>query len=92
MATMSLGGAQIGHQGAPLDCKRSFFSVRVNLGERSELFWLRAIASLAEVIAPLSVSEAERARLLVFRYHGRNARYSNRPIPIPSWMHCSCRP
>ena len=39
--------------------------MRVNLGERSELFWLRAIASLAEVIAPLSVSEAERARLLV---------------------------
>ena len=38
MATMSLGGAQIGHQGAPLDCKRSLFSVRVNLGERSELF------------------------------------------------------
>ena len=56
---MPQGGAQIGHQGVPLDCKRSFFSVRVNLGERSELFWLRAIASLAEVIAPLSVSEAE---------------------------------
>ena len=48
---MPLGGAQIGHQGAPLDCKRSFFSVRVNMGERSELFWLRAIACLAEVIA-----------------------------------------
>ena len=59
MATMTLGGTQIGHQGAPLDCKWSYFSVRVSMGERSELFWLRAIASLAEVIAPLSVSEAE---------------------------------
>ena len=65
MATMPLGGAQIGYQGAPLDWKRSFFSVRVIMGERSEQFWLRAIASLAEVIAPLSVSEAEQARLLV---------------------------
>ena len=62
---MPLGGAQIGYQGAPLDWKRSFFSVRVIMGERSKQFWLRAIASLAEVIAPLSVSEAERARLLV---------------------------
>ena len=35
------------------------------MGERSELFWLRAIASLAEVIASLSVSEAEQARQLV---------------------------
>ena len=35
------------------------------MGERSELFWLRAIASLAQVFAPLSVSEAEQARLLV---------------------------
>ena len=35
------------------------------MGERSELFWLRAIASLAEVIAPLSISEAEQARQLV---------------------------
>ena len=58
---MPLGGAQISHQGAPLDCKSSFFSVRVNMGKRSELFWLRAIASLAEVIASLSVSEAEQA-------------------------------
>ena len=48
---MPLGGAQMGHQGAHLDCKRSFFSVRVNMGEQSELFWPRAIASLAEVIA-----------------------------------------
>ena len=62
---MPLGGAQIGYQGSPLDCKRSFFSVRVNLGERSELFWLRAIASLAEVFASLSVSEAEQALQLV---------------------------
>ena len=50
MATMPLGGAQFGYQGAPLDWKRSFFSVMVIMGERSELFWLRAIASLAEVI------------------------------------------
>ena len=35
------------------------------MGERSELFWLRAIASLAEVIASLSVSEAEQALQLV---------------------------
>ena len=35
------------------------------MGEQSELFLLRAIASLADVIAPLSVSEAERARQLV---------------------------
>ena len=40
----------------------------VIMGGRSELFWLRAIASLAEVIAPLSVSEAEQARLLVYIY------------------------
>ena len=33
------------------------------MGERSELFWLPAIASLAEVIALLSVSEAEQARV-----------------------------
>ena len=65
MATMPLGGAQSSHQGAPLDYKRIFFSVRVNMGKRSELFWLRAIASLAEVIASLSVSEAEQARQLV---------------------------
>ena len=36
--------------------------------ERSELFWLRAIASLVEVIAPLSISEAERACQLVLIY------------------------
>ena len=65
---MPPGGAQIGHQGAPLECKRCFFSVKVIMGERSEQFWLRAIASLAEVIAPLSVSEAEQARLLVILY------------------------
>ena len=54
---MPLGGAHISYQGAPLEWKRSFFSVRrVIMGERSELFWLRAIASLAEVIASLSVS------------------------------------
>ena len=35
------------------------------MGKRSELFWLRAIASLADVIAPLSISEAEQARQLV---------------------------
>ena len=64
---MLLGGAQIGNQGAPLDFKRSFFSVRVNMGERSELFLLRAIASLAELIAPLSVSEAEQACQLVMK-------------------------
>ena len=63
---MPLGGAHISYQGAPLEWKRSFFSVRrVIMGERSELFWLRAIASLAEVIASLSVSEAEQALQLV---------------------------
>ena len=35
------------------------------MGERSELFLLRAIASLADVFASLSVSEAEQARQLV---------------------------
>ena len=35
------------------------------MGERSELFWLRAIASLAKVIAQLSVSEADQALQLV---------------------------
>ena len=84
MATMSLGGAQIGHQGAPLDCKRSLFSVRVNLGERSELFWLRAIASLAEVIVPLSVSEAERARLLV-NYNFRSPSHASSTATLPIW-------
>ena len=53
---MPLGGAQIGNQGAPLDFKRNFFSVMVNMGERSELFLLRAIASLAEVITLQHVS------------------------------------
>ena len=59
-------------QGAPLECKRSFFSVRVNMGEQSKLFWLQAIASLAEVIAPLNVSEAEQARQLVDNILGPN--------------------
>ena len=35
------------------------------MGERSELFWLRAIASLAEVIASPSVSDAEQELQLV---------------------------
>ena len=38
------------------------------MGQRSELFWLQAIASLAEVIAFLSVSEAEQALQLVMDY------------------------
>ena len=53
---MPLGGAQISHKGASLDFKMSFFSVMVNMGERSELFLLRAIASLAEVITLQHVS------------------------------------
>ena len=51
-----------------------FFSVRVNMGERSELFWLRAITSLAEVLASLSVSEAEQALRLVTIYQWANDR------------------
>ena len=46
------------------------------MGERSELFLLRAIASLAEVIASLSISEAEQALRLVILYSALHC-YSN---------------